>query len=126
MPRVQLYGNGVAHGSGGHEQGGFLAEDFGCPPLQAIDGGVFAIHVVAHFRFRHRSSHAAGQGRVTVSLRKSMMRVESGMYKLLKNFIREQNATRGEPESRAFALKHSFPQPFRNRRGKAFTFGSRR
>ena len=43
----QLDRDGVAHGAGGDEQGGFLAGDFGGALFEAVDGGVFAVHVVA-------------------------------------------------------------------------------
>ena len=38
--------------------------------LQAVDGGIFAVNVVADFRCGHGAAHF-GVGRVTVSLRRS-------------------------------------------------------
>jgi hypothetical protein len=40
--------------------------------LQQVDGGVFAVHVVADFGFHHRLPHG-GVGLVTVSLRRSII-----------------------------------------------------
>ncbi len=58
---VQFDRDGVAHGAGGDEQGGFFAGDFGGALFQAIDGGVFAIDVVADFGFGHGAAHG-GRG----------------------------------------------------------------
>ena len=43
----QLDRDGVAHGAGGDEQGGLFAGDLGGALLQPVDGGVFAVDVVA-------------------------------------------------------------------------------
>ena len=69
---VHLDRDGVAHGAGGHEEARLFAHDFGRALFQAIDRRVFAINVVAHFGFGHGSPHS-GVGRVTVSLRRSII-----------------------------------------------------
>ena len=57
----QLDGDGVAHGAGGNEERGFLAGDFGGARFQPVDGGVFAVNVVADFGFEHGLAHG-GRG----------------------------------------------------------------
>ena len=47
----------VAHGAGGHKQRGFAAEHRCRAVLKQVDGGVFAINVVADFGRRHRGAH---------------------------------------------------------------------
>ena len=54
---VQLDRDGVAHGAGGHEQRGFLAGDFGRALLQPVDGGIFAVNVVADLGLHHGAPH---------------------------------------------------------------------
>ncbi len=54
---VHLDRDGVAHGAGGHKQAGFFAHDFRGALFQPIDGGVFAINVVADFGFGHGAPH---------------------------------------------------------------------
>ena len=53
----QLDGDCVPHRAGGNEQGGRLAGDFGGTLFEAVDGGIFAIHVVADFGFEHGAPH---------------------------------------------------------------------
>ena len=53
----QLDGDGVPHGAGGNEQGGRFAGDFGGTLFEAVDGGIFAIHVVADLGFEHGAPH---------------------------------------------------------------------
>ena len=72
MLGMQLDADGVAHRAGRHEQRRFLARDLRGALLQAIDGRVFAINVVAHFGFGH-GRRMAGVGLVTVSLRRSII-----------------------------------------------------
>ena len=55
--RLQFHRDGVAHGACGHEQRGLFAGDFGGPPLQQVDGGVFTINVVADLGFHHGPPH---------------------------------------------------------------------
>src|SRR5882724_7441032 len=57
---VELHRDGVAHGAGGNEKRGFLAKDFGGASLQAIDGGIFAVNIVADRGCRHGSAHGFG------------------------------------------------------------------
>ena len=57
MVRVQLHRDGVAHGTGGHEDGGLFARDGGGAAFEQIDGGVFAVNVVAHLGFHHGAPH---------------------------------------------------------------------
>ncbi len=53
--------DGIAHGSGGNEEGGLFAEDLGGALFQAIERGVFAVHIVANIRFGHGAAHG-GRG----------------------------------------------------------------
>ena len=53
----QFDADGVAHGAGGDEDRGFLAGDFRGAFFQTVDGGVFAIDVVAHLGLEHRPPH---------------------------------------------------------------------
>jgi len=57
---VQLDGDGVAHGAGGQEERGFFAGDFGGALFESVDGGVFAINIVAHFGVCHGVAHGLG------------------------------------------------------------------
>src|SRR5437899_6171192 len=50
-------GDRVPHGPGGDEEGRLFAGDFGGAGFEAIDGGVFAIDVVADFGFEHSLAH---------------------------------------------------------------------
>ncbi len=60
---VQLDRNLIAHGAGRNEDRGFAIKDFGGPGFQAIDGGVFSVHVVADFGGGHGPAHfVAGHG----------------------------------------------------------------
>jgi hypothetical protein len=47
----------VALGSGGEEQGALESEPFGHACLQAIDGRIVAIYIVAHLGGRHGRAH---------------------------------------------------------------------
>src|SRR5580658_6001793 len=53
----QLDGDGIAHGAGGDEQRRLFAGDLRGAALQTIDGGVFAVNIVAHFGFHHGAAH---------------------------------------------------------------------
>ena len=64
---------------------------------------------------------AAGDGRVTVSLRRSIMG-KSGMQEILKNFVREQHGSRCKAQVRAVLLQHAGFEPARNRLRKALPF----
>ena len=64
----------IGHRSGWDEQGGLFAEEPGHHLLESIDGGVFAVYVVADLSARHRLAHGS-VGFVTVSLRRSMIRI---------------------------------------------------
>ena len=55
--RPAFDGEEIAHAAGGDEERGFLFENFGGAFLKAIDGGVFAVDVVAHFGFGHGAAH---------------------------------------------------------------------
>ena len=46
----------------GTKSAGFFAHDFGRALFQTIDGGVFAINVVAHFGFGHGAPHLRAWG----------------------------------------------------------------
>ena len=50
----------IGHRSGRDKQGRLFAEEPGHHLLEAIDGGVFAVDVVADFRARHRFAHGVG------------------------------------------------------------------
>src|SRR4029077_14526179 len=52
-----FYGDEVAHATGGYEEGGFLAEDFGGTNFECVYGGIFEIDVVADFGFGHGAAH---------------------------------------------------------------------
>ena len=58
--RMEANGDLVAHGSGGNEDGSLASEDLGSACFQAIDGGVFAIHIVADFGSSHGRTHRGG------------------------------------------------------------------
>jgi hypothetical protein len=47
----------IAHGAGRKEEARLLAQEIGHHVLQEIDGRIFALLLVAHFGFRHSSSH---------------------------------------------------------------------
>src|SRR5262249_45980096 len=47
----------IRHGARRHKQGGLFAEHLRAALLQAIDGRVFAINVVADFGFEHCLAH---------------------------------------------------------------------
>ena len=53
-------GHQVAHGAAGHEEAGFLAEHLGSAFLEAVDGGVFAVDVVADLGASHGLPHGLG------------------------------------------------------------------
>ena len=55
--RPAFDGEEVAHATGGDEERGFLFEKFGGALLQAIDGGVLAVDIVADFGFGHGAAH---------------------------------------------------------------------
>ena len=55
--RPAFDGEQIAHAAGGNEERGFLLENFRGAVLQAIDGGVFAVDVVANFGFGHGAAH---------------------------------------------------------------------
>ena len=62
---VEADGDLVAHGAGGDEDGCFAAEDFGGFGFETIDGGVFAVDVVADLGVGHGFAHGrrgAGDG----------------------------------------------------------------
>ena len=48
----------IALRAAGEEQGTLESETFGDQRLQAIDGGIVAIDIVAHFRRRHGGAHS--------------------------------------------------------------------
>ena len=54
---VQLDRDLVAHGSAGHKQRRFTAEDLRRALLQTVDGRVLAVNVVADFGFKHGAAH---------------------------------------------------------------------
>ena len=56
--RVRLDADLVRHGARRHEQGRFLAEQFGDAFFQAVDGGVFVEDVVADLGGVHGRAHA--------------------------------------------------------------------
>ena len=53
----ELDRDGVPHGAGGDEQRGLFADDLGGALFQAVDGGVFAIDIVADFGLEHGAPH---------------------------------------------------------------------
>ncbi len=57
MMGPDFYGNEVAHATGGYEEGGFFAEDFGGAGFERVYGGIFEIDVVADFGFGHGAAH---------------------------------------------------------------------
>ncbi len=58
--RMEANGDLVPHSSGGNEDGSLASEDLGSACLQAIDGGVFAIHIVADLGGSHGRTHRGG------------------------------------------------------------------
>ena len=60
-PRLRQHRNQVALRAGGHEQARLLAEQRRHPLLQAIHGGVVAVHVVAELGVVHGAPHVAGR-----------------------------------------------------------------
>ena len=57
---VEADGDLVAHGAGGDEDRGLSAEDRGGLLLEPVDGGVFAVDVVANFGCGHGLAHGWG------------------------------------------------------------------
>ena len=57
---VELDGDLVAHGAGGHEDGGLALEDLGGGALEAIDGGIFRVDIVADLGRGHGLAHGGG------------------------------------------------------------------
>lgn len=53
-------GGEVAHGAAGDEEGGFFTCAGGGEFLQAVDGGVFGVDIVANFGFGHGFAHSGG------------------------------------------------------------------
>jgi hypothetical protein len=53
-------GHLIAHSARGKEERRFLTQQLGDHVLQEIDGGVFALLLVAHFCFRHGPAHGGG------------------------------------------------------------------
>src|SRR5215472_3707768 len=51
--RMALHGDLVAHSPSGHEDGRFALEDPRGKLLQAIDGGIFAVNIIADLGFGH-------------------------------------------------------------------------
>jgi hypothetical protein len=47
----------VRHNAAGHEQGCFLTHSFCGKRFQSLHGGIFAQHIIAHLRPRHRATH---------------------------------------------------------------------
>jgi hypothetical protein len=89
--REQLDGDRVPHGAGRNEQGRRLAGDFGGALFQAVDGGIFTIHVVAHFGFEHGAPHRRrGLGNGIAA------QIDHKFRKLLEDFIGQQDAAVGE------------------------------
>ena len=54
---VEADGDLVAHGAGGDEYGCFAGEDLGGASFEAVDGGVFAVDVVAYLGGGHGGAH---------------------------------------------------------------------
>lgn len=50
----------VSHGTAGHKEGVLLAHDPGGHLLQADEGGILAVDVVAHLCAGHRLAHLVG------------------------------------------------------------------
>ena len=57
---VRQYANKVALRTAGCEDGRFFTQHLSRQRFQAVDGRVFAVDVVANFRFAHRISHRRG------------------------------------------------------------------
>ena len=55
--RVQLDRGLIAHRSGGHKQRRLFFKDLRSKILQAINGWIFAVNVIADFGFSHRAAH---------------------------------------------------------------------
>ena len=66
-PTVGEDGGEVALGARGEEQGGFLAGEFGDVVLEAVDGGVLAVDVVADVGGCHGLAHGGGGHREGVA-----------------------------------------------------------
>ena len=84
---VQLDGDGVSHGAGRHEQARLLAEDLGGAPLQPVDGGVFAVHVVADLGLRHGAPHGGGRAGDGVAAQIDKLAGTHNVDELLEHFV---------------------------------------
>ena len=56
-PGVDLDRNGVAHRAAGHEDRGLPPEDLRGTRFQPVDGGIFAVNVVANLGVGHGAAH---------------------------------------------------------------------
>ena len=61
----------IAHRAAGHEHGGLLTDHLGGQRLELRNGGIVAEYVIAEGGVRCIASHISGEGRVTVSERRS-------------------------------------------------------
>src|SRR5690606_20104008 len=57
----------IAHGTGGNEETGFAAEEFGGPLLKPVDCRIVPKDIVADLGRRHRLTHGRGRARDRVA-----------------------------------------------------------
>src|SRR6266508_5063575 len=59
--RLRHNASKIAHTAGRNEEACFLSESFSSPRLQAIDGRVFEVNVIADLCVGHRLAHGRGR-----------------------------------------------------------------
>ena len=65
--RPDLDGNEIAHAASGNKKRGFLGENFGGAFLEEIDGGIFAVDVIADISGGHGLTHFVRRARDSVA-----------------------------------------------------------
>jgi hypothetical protein len=93
--------------AGGHEQRSLFAENFGGTLLQAIDGRVLAVNVVAHFGFRHGATHRCGRfgDSIAAQIDHERLVVSRLADELGEDFVREHHAARRQAQASADAFE---------------------
>src|SRR5258708_195806 len=65
--RPHFDANEIPHASRGYKQRRLFPENLRSPFLQPVDGGIFSVHVIPDFRFRHRTPHLCRRPRHSVA-----------------------------------------------------------
>ena len=99
MLGVDLDGDGVAHGAGGNKEAGFFAHNFSGTLFQTVDGGVFAVYVVADFGFGHGAAHRGSGSRDGVAAEVDHVAMNSA-----KTSFESKHAAIGQTQLCAVAL----------------------